>query len=546
VGRKNVILLLILVLALALRLHGIGFGLPALNDPDELMFELGAIRMIGRHTLNPGWFGHPATTTMYALALVNGAVLGVGRLLGWFPSIKAFADAVYLNPGWVILPGRWVMAAFGVGTVWATHRLTKRLFDGPTALVAALMLAVNPVAVLWAQVVRSDIMATFFMLLAMDRAVRVARALDDGVRRDVLWSAFWLAMAIASKWPVGLAGLPMAGALWIAMRRGALPVPRAAAWAVGFGVATLVFLVMISPYLVLAHDTVLRNLKGEAQLHHLGATGGTPLQNAWWYLRLPMLRAMGVVGGVLAAVGVVMMARLRETRLMLLPFMACFAVVVCAQHLIWERWALPLMPLVDMAAAMAVVAAARVLVPLRHRVGVGALLALAGAVPLVMADVVQAQGRLHDTRQDASRWAQTHIPAGSQVLVEHFAFDLLRQPWTLLFPLGQAGCTDARMLLKGHIDNKAIEGNRGGQANVDFGTMPPTAADACHPDYAILTQYDRYAAERGDFPAEYQSYRRLIARGTIVATIAPVPGQSAGPVIRILRFAPSQSTTAPQ
>lgn len=533
VGRVKAITLGILALALGLRLYGITFGLPALNDPDELMFELGAIRMISHHTLNPGWFGHPATTTMYALALVNGAVLGVGRLMGWFPSVKAFADAVYLNPGWVILPGRWVMALFGTGSVWATYRLTHRLFDRRTAWIAALVLAVNPVAVVWAQVVRSDIMASFFMLLALDAAVRVARGADN--RRDLGWGALWLALAVASKWPFGLAGLAMAGALWIAVRQGRLALASGVVRLGLFGVLSLVFLVAISPYLLLAYDVVIHNLHGEAQLQHLGATGGTPLENAQWYLQGPLLRGFGLVAGVLALIGLVAMARRQETRVMLLPLMAGFALVTCIQHLIWERWALPLMPLLAIAAALGILTLVQALP--RHRGTAQALLALAAALPLVLADAAQAQGRLHDTRQIASRWALEHVPAGSQIFVEHFGFDLLSHPWTVLFPLGSAGCINAHDILLGHVDHATIESDRGGQANVDYGTMPPEAAAAtCHPDYAILTQYDRYAAERSRFPAQYQAYRNLIARGAIVATIAPMPGQSAGPVIRILRF----------
>ena len=69
----------LLLAALLMRLHGIGFGLPALNDPDELMFELGAIRMMRTPSLDPGWFGHPATTTMELLTLINAGVFGVGH-----------------------------------------------------------------------------------------------------------------------------------------------------------------------------------------------------------------------------------------------------------------------------------------------------------------------------------------------------------------------------------------------------------------------------------------------------------------------------------
>ena len=53
----------VMALALALRLHGLRSGLPAINDPDELMFQLGALKMLSGKTLNPGWFGHPALIT---------------------------------------------------------------------------------------------------------------------------------------------------------------------------------------------------------------------------------------------------------------------------------------------------------------------------------------------------------------------------------------------------------------------------------------------------------------------------------------------------
>src|SRR4051812_3116690 len=100
----------ILLVALYLRLHGIGFGLPALNDPDELMFELGAIRMLRSGTLNPGWFGHPATTTMYILALIDVGVFAFAWLTGWVAGPTGFADAIWVNPGLIVVPGRVMIA----------------------------------------------------------------------------------------------------------------------------------------------------------------------------------------------------------------------------------------------------------------------------------------------------------------------------------------------------------------------------------------------------------------------------------------------------
>jgi hypothetical protein len=56
--RVDWLLAIILLAALAIRLYSVAFGLPALTDPDELMFELGAYRMIDGGQLNPEWFGH--------------------------------------------------------------------------------------------------------------------------------------------------------------------------------------------------------------------------------------------------------------------------------------------------------------------------------------------------------------------------------------------------------------------------------------------------------------------------------------------------------
>ena len=63
-GRSEWLLFFILIAAFYLRISSIRFGLPAMNDQDELIFELGALKMLRGPTLNPGWFGHPATTTM--------------------------------------------------------------------------------------------------------------------------------------------------------------------------------------------------------------------------------------------------------------------------------------------------------------------------------------------------------------------------------------------------------------------------------------------------------------------------------------------------
>jgi len=546
--RTSLFLLGILVLAAVLRLQSIGFGLPALNDPDELMFQMGAVRMLRGPTLNPGWFGHPATTTMYVLSLVDAAVFATGYVMGWFPSVKGFANAIYGDPTWVMLPGRVAMAVFALWAIWLVYRLGRELCDRRTGLFAALLLALSPLHIAYSQIIRSDIMAMAFVLLSLLACLRVART---GRWRDHVLAAMWLGIAMATKWPSALIGLGLVGAILLRARiicNGiAMPFPAFATLRqpmlkiAAVSVMTLGFLLLTSPYLLLDSATVIRNLHGEAQLHHIGATGGTPWQNAGWYLAGPLPRGLGWPGLLLSGWGLLLIVRREEGRAIILPVMIGLIVVTCSQRLVWDRWALPLLPLLAICAGAGLGQVCDWLDErLRHD---GRLAAMAKALALVLCFVplawnaeTESRERLNDTRQQASQWALANFGPDSSVMLEHFGFDMAAMPWRFLFPLGDAGCIDAKSMISGKAGYGVIDAARGSRSNVDYGTLAPDKRDSCRADYAILSQYDRYAAERADFPAEYEAYRALIARGRIVATFRPQPGVSSGPIMRIVQF----------
>src|SRR3954471_20328927 len=94
----RVALALILLAALVLRLSAVRFGLPSLYDPDEPMFMLVALKLLTSGSLNPGWFGHPGSTTIYLVAAIDAAVAGSSILSGQYTSIGEFTRAVYADP----------------------------------------------------------------------------------------------------------------------------------------------------------------------------------------------------------------------------------------------------------------------------------------------------------------------------------------------------------------------------------------------------------------------------------------------------------------
>lgn len=524
------LLLAVLCGALWLRLAGIRFGLPALNDPDELMFEMGALRMLRGPTLDPGWFGHPATTTMYVLALTNVVSLGVAWLGGWVGSARQFAGLVYADPSWMILPGRLVMALFALASIALTGDLARRFFGPVAGVVAAALLAANPVHVTYSQIIRSDMMACVFLLLCLRASVAVA---ERGDWRAYLAAALWLGLAVATKWPFALSGLAIAGATWVTIGSGVLDRRRAAIRLLAAGGAAIAVLLLVSPYLLIDYPTVLRNIRGEGQVAHLGATGGGLWYNLRWYLSGPILAGFGAAGLALLAVGAVRIVRCRIALVILAPVALAFVGLLCVQHLVWERWALPLMPIGAIVAAGGLTGVAARL-RARHAPWVIGALMIVTLIPLLARTITDTRMRINDTRQIASTWARAHVPAGSTVLVEHFAFDILGEPWRFLFPLGDRGCVDVRAYLHGKVGYQAIEQGRGARSNVDFGTVAPAARATCRADFMISTQLDRYARERSRFPREDAAYRVLAASGRVAATFRPRPGLSGGPVVTIL------------
>ncbi|PVX30148.1 ArnT family glycosyltransferase [Sphingomonas pokkalii] len=527
---------LILLAAFALRLYAINFGLPGLNDPDELMFELGAFRMLRTATLNPGWFGHPATVTMYALAVLDVVTFIAGWIGGKWASVGAFSTAVYHDPGILILPGRVMIALCGVATIAMTARLGQRLANVRVGLLAATLLAVNPVHITFSQIVRSDMMGCVFMLGGLLAALRIAR---ENQRRDYVAAALWLALAVATKWPFAIIALPVVGAAACAWRR-----QRAAGTAILsrlalFGLLAPCFVVAIAPYLVIDWQTVVQNLHGEDQAWHLGANGGSFLQNVAWYLTTPLRKAMGLFGLLLAASGMYLARRDRDVMMIVGLTLIGFFALISSQNLVWERWALPLMPLLAILAAItldrtwSVFAARFPQVPMAIAASCAMLALLA---PLAATAIAQGYARLHDTRQQATAWVRTNVPAVRSIFAEHFAFDMLQGPWRFRFPMGDNGCVDPRTFLAERKGYGSIQSARGSRSNVDFGTLPPEMRQTCHADYAVLSQYPRYRDERRLFPDAYAAYRTWIAQGRIVAVFRPEQGKRSGPEIVIVRF----------
>ena len=120
------------------------------------------------------------------------------------------------------------------------------------------------------------------------------------------------------------------------------------------------------------------------------------------------------------------------------------------------------------------------------------------------------------------------------MVFEHLELSLRDRPWTILFPIGSAGCVDGVALLAGGVDFDEVQSLRGASPIIDLGNVAPSRIETCRADYAVLAYHDLYLAEAARYPAEVATYRRLLAGGRTVALFRPEPGRSGGPVVRIV------------
>ena len=333
---------LILIAALGWRLNNIGFGLPSMYDPDEPIFMITALRMLAEGTFNPGWFGHPGSTTIYLVAAIDAAVASAGLIFGRYADVDAFAKAAYADPAMLFVPARVAMALLGTICVWLTYCLGTRLHGRTTGLIAAALLGLNALHIAWSQVIRTDIHASVFMLASLLFAARIA---EHGRLRDYLLAGAFAGLATATKWPAATVFVAIIGAsIYARLQRGRGEQPaRRLIAAAG---AALAAIFVASPFIFLDWRTVLANVSGEMSPGHLGHSGGSYFDNLAYYLSQPVMNSIGLPGLLLMiAGGAICAIRSPVARWTMIPATFLFLALICSQNLIWSRWILPVMPM---------------------------------------------------------------------------------------------------------------------------------------------------------------------------------------------------------
>ncbi len=452
-------LLLLLAVALAVRLWGIGDRLP---DPD-----VGVDPMTGDTAVDEG----DRRASMYAWGMWRGGVgpfdpnpktgdwpglafyvtLGLQILYGVgyrvaHPGLPAgeWARHTEADPASMFLFARLFGALLGVLAVYLTYTLGRRVAGNQAGVIAALLLALNPAHILASQRVSDpNLLALLFLLLAL---LFLTRAPDW---RSVVGAGSMIGLAGASKYVPLAAAILIPFALWDGGDRedregpggqgggGGRPSRRPGfPWGLlGLGLAACLGAFFIaSPYTLLDWSTKLRDLElqsGRLRGEWVGISDSAISLPTYLVSTLP--RMLGWPAYLLAIMGTVLLWRShphgRPVALLPVALLLPTGLLSMAQ----ERFMLPSLAFLDIAAACAVVRLAAwamgrlpsVRVPRKGRAALkpaprkswAALAPVALATSLCVAwpapELLRTRVALslEDTRHAARRWIEASIPA---------------------------------------------------------------------------------------------------------------------------------------
>ncbi len=416
------LLLLIVALGAALRALGVGYGLPAVYNPDEVAI-MSRTLAFAKGDLNPHNFLYP-TAYFYALFAWIGAYFAGAWITGAVESAAAFQAAFFVDPSGVYLAGRLLGVVAGTATIVLVFAVARRLFGTAAGLAAAALLAASPIHVIDSHYVKHDVPVTLVIVFAFLLTLSVwpggrkegrglARAAAAGAACGVAFSTHYYAV---------FAVLPLALAIWFARGTGgARAATRGLAVA---GVSMIAAFFACSPFLLVEPATAWRDIVANRQIvmDRAIAETGVPFSSARRYLELLWLDALGWPAAILAVAGAIRLAMRAPARAALLGAFPVAFLFFISNTVPASRYLNPVIPFAAVFAGYAVAW----LAGLVSRRSVAAfLLAVVVALP-ALAQSVRAGVffRQSDTRTIAREFIEARIPSGTGIAVQPYSVQL--------------------------------------------------------------------------------------------------------------------------
>ena len=420
-----VLLVGVVAVATITRVWGAWFGIEYGYRPHEPMHITIALNMLKTGNPNPHWFGYPSLlyyilTVVYIPYYLVGVSQGLFRSLeDMVPPQQVFVGGAHVAYPTMFLAGRAPIILMSILGVLLVYLIGRRLANNTVGLMAAAFLALSPIDTLPSHFIQPNSPATFFVLLAFYACLYVY---DTGRRRSYLIAGFLGGLSVAAKYNAAPVVLVLVAAHLLRPGKRVL-------WddnlLLGLAACGLGFFAG-SPYTFLDLPTFLNSIGPALHIYAAGDVGsmGNPLLAS---LKLLTLHTEGILPLLALAGGVWIVRRRDRAGWLVLVFAISYFLLTAPFQAAYERTHMPLVPFLDLLAAMGIYLTAAAAVAhrpaLRRQTVVlaAAVALLAAAYPAVR--TVQRDYYLsqEDIRTTAARWIEQNVPERSKVYEEAFS-----------------------------------------------------------------------------------------------------------------------------
>lgn len=407
----------ILVLAAALRIYGIEWGLPDATHPEYSYHPDEALTIVWARAL-----ADPVGGYIFPKQFIYGGTLHYTILNGcaYFGEVLSPVLGGFNHLANTILIGRYFLVVISLLTILLLYLAGRHLFGNTTGLIAALLLAVNPIHIVGAQRLRPDETATLFVVLLAFLGAVIYRSDPKKDRLLFLLAGCGVGLAVALRFPLAVFGLvPVVAYVW---RDGSPYGSNSIAkllvdsniWIMV--ACAFVMFVLASPHTVLYPDAAIAGLRmtwGYETLAYPDAVdrGSGLYQYGWRMLR----EALGAPMYWLAASGMAfaLYQHAGPQRIVLVGVVPYFILATFASWVV-VRYMLPVVPLLLLLAAAFVVYVTRIASRLRHVMTLLLCVAILWTLAASLALLGVTANR--NSRDITADWIRANVPIGASIV----------------------------------------------------------------------------------------------------------------------------------
>ncbi len=443
----NISLFFIIFVGALLRIWYINWGLPDLYEeaiPLSISWRFWNIGNPG-YQFDPNFFTYPAFT-FYLQFLIQNIHYLIGNIIGVYPSLASFLQAFEQDSSAVIIIARSTSVLFDITTIIIAYKLISSIVDKRTSILAACLLALNPLHIKQAHFVNVDTPLTFFVLLSLYFIIKLMK---DQSLRNYIGAGISIGLAASTKYngAILLAVLILAQMLQSDSMRNLIKTLTQPRFLLS-GITSIIVFILCNPYIILRMNKFLSDF-GEVQRHmeigHLGVDQTTSTIDYYILEALPAYLSWILL--IICCVTIYIFFKKKETtQIVLSIFPILYLIIIGRWEMRADRYIFPAIPILILIGSIGVMRLwdifQKYLSNQHSKVYQSkifkSIVVFIGLFILLIQPVVSNYKYLYplglpDTRAIAKKWISDNLPPGSVIATGPYGVEFPRENKYLMF-----------------------------------------------------------------------------------------------------------------